>query len=189
MPRLNGLAATRAIRAWGGAYASLPIVAMTANAFHSDRVECLAAGMNDFVTKPIEVKELEAAIRRVMPSAAERPAAPVAPRALCNRRKLADLVDFIGVNALAEILEEFEADAARLLAELKSAARLPRAGACLRLNRRGPSQRRRLVSLQPPRRLAFGAKEAGPIRLNCRRDRGPPGDDYAVSCRSARLAR
>ncbi len=94
---------------------------MTANAFHSDRVECLAAGMNDFVTKPIEVKELEAAIRRVMPSSAERPAAPVAPRALCNRQKLADLVDFIGVNALAEILEEFEADAERLLAELSSA--------------------------------------------------------------------
>jgi signal transduction histidine kinase/FixJ family two-component response regulator len=122
MPRLNGLAATRAIRAWGGAYASLPIVAMTANAFHSDRVECLAAGMNDFVTKPIEVKELEAAIRRAMPTSAERPAAPVAPQALCNRRKLADLVDFIGVNALAEILEEFGADAERLLAELKSAA-------------------------------------------------------------------
>ena len=94
---------------------------MTANAFHSDRVECLAAGMNDFVTKPIEVKELEAAIRRVMPSSAERPAAPVPPRTLCNRQKLNDLVDFIGVNALAEILEEFEADGERLLAKLGSA--------------------------------------------------------------------
>ncbi|HEY1736964.1 MAG TPA: ATP-binding protein, partial [Methylovirgula sp.] len=121
MPKMNGLAATRAIRAWGGAYASLPIVAMTANAFHSDRVECLAAGMNDFVTKPIAARELEAAIRRVMPTHAGRAAAALPSHALCNRVKLAALVDLIGVNAVAEILEDFEADAARLVMDFEAA--------------------------------------------------------------------
>ena len=74
MPRMNGLDATRAIRAQGGAFADLPIVAMTANAFHSDRNLCLAAGMNDFVSKPIELDALVAAIRRVLPASGLMPA-------------------------------------------------------------------------------------------------------------------
>jgi signal transduction histidine kinase/CheY-like chemotaxis protein len=53
MPRLDGLEATRQIRAAATCNA-VPIVAMTANAFTEDRLRCLDAGMNDFVTKPIE---------------------------------------------------------------------------------------------------------------------------------------
>jgi signal transduction histidine kinase/DNA-binding NarL/FixJ family response regulator len=120
MAGLNGIEATRAIRAWGGAYASLPIVAMTANALHSDRMECLAAGMNDFVTKPIALNDIDAAIRRVMPAAATRPAA-IVPPALCNNLKLSNLTDYIGVNGLAEILEEFLLESRRLLDALRTA--------------------------------------------------------------------
>jgi PAS domain S-box-containing protein len=53
MPELDGLEATRLLRTHP-ATAHLPILAMTANAFEEDRRDCLAAGMNDFVAKPVD---------------------------------------------------------------------------------------------------------------------------------------
>jgi CheY-like chemotaxis protein/HPt (histidine-containing phosphotransfer) domain-containing protein len=52
MPQLDGVAATRAIRASEQGRAHLPIVAMTANAMQEDRRRCLDAGMDDYVSKP-----------------------------------------------------------------------------------------------------------------------------------------
>jgi CheY-like chemotaxis protein len=63
MPVLNGLDAARAIRALPGR-AACPIVAVTANAFDHDRDQCLAAGMNDFVAKPVEPTLLYATVLR-----------------------------------------------------------------------------------------------------------------------------
>jgi GAF domain-containing protein/CheY-like chemotaxis protein len=69
MPELDGLEATRRIRArWPDR--PLRIVAMTANAMAGDREACLAAGMDDYLSKPIRVAELTAALERVpMPTA------------------------------------------------------------------------------------------------------------------------
>ncbi len=53
MPELDGLGATRELRAMPGRE-RLVIIAMTANAFDDDRIRCLAAGMNDFIAKPIK---------------------------------------------------------------------------------------------------------------------------------------
>jgi two-component system, sensor histidine kinase and response regulator len=63
MPVMDGLTATQMIRAQPG-LGSLPILAMTSNAFNEDRQACLAAGMDDFVAKPVLPRELYATLLR-----------------------------------------------------------------------------------------------------------------------------
>lgn len=63
MPEMDGLEATRRIRA-NPRHARLPIIAMTANAMKSDMEACLQAGMNDFVSKPIDRAALQNALKR-----------------------------------------------------------------------------------------------------------------------------
>jgi CheY-like chemotaxis protein len=65
MPKLNGVAATRQIRQIPG-YQDTPIIAMTANVFAEDKAQCLAAGMNDFLTKPFNPDELFAILLRAL---------------------------------------------------------------------------------------------------------------------------
>jgi signal transduction histidine kinase/ActR/RegA family two-component response regulator len=64
MPEMDGIEATRAIRARGGLLATVPIIAVTANAFDEDVRSCLDAGMNDFISKPIVREQLLAAMHR-----------------------------------------------------------------------------------------------------------------------------
>ena len=65
MPVMNGFEATKAIRALGGAYSSsLPIIAMSANAYEEDVRDCLAAGMNGHIAKPFNPAELMRMLRR-----------------------------------------------------------------------------------------------------------------------------
>jgi two-component system sensor histidine kinase/response regulator len=71
MPELDGLGATRALRA-DPRFAKVPIIAMTANAMKADLDACLAAGMNDHITKPIDRKALVATLRRWLPVKAAR---------------------------------------------------------------------------------------------------------------------
>ncbi|HEX2861033.1 MAG TPA: response regulator, partial [Lacunisphaera sp.] len=64
MPEMDGLVAARAIRAECPADHQPVIVALTANAMQGDRESCLAAGMNDYLTKPLKIEDLHAAIHR-----------------------------------------------------------------------------------------------------------------------------
>jgi CheY-like chemotaxis protein len=82
MPEMGGLEATRAIRAWeaeGPGRGRVPIVAMTAHAMKGDRENCLAAGMDGYVAKPIQARQLLDALR-----AALRPS-PFDPAELLQR--------------------------------------------------------------------------------------------------------
>jgi CheY-like chemotaxis protein len=61
MPEMDGLAATRAIRELGN---EIPIIALTADAMPDDRARCLAAGMNDYLQKPVRPDALQTALTR-----------------------------------------------------------------------------------------------------------------------------
>ncbi|MBI5052308.1 MAG: response regulator [Chloroflexi bacterium] len=65
MPEMDGLEATRQIRSTFTPDQQPHIIAMTANAMQGDREVCLEAGMNDYVSKPIQIKELQAALESV----------------------------------------------------------------------------------------------------------------------------
>ena len=67
MPKMNGYEAAKAIRALeDSAKASVPIVAMTANAFEEDKKAALDAGMNGHVAKPINIETLLALLREIL---------------------------------------------------------------------------------------------------------------------------
>jgi len=67
MPEMDGLEATRRILAGFPAEIQPFIIAMTANAMRGDREQCLEAGMDDYISKPVEVKELIASLNRCLP--------------------------------------------------------------------------------------------------------------------------
>jgi len=94
MPVMDGFEATREIRRLEG-FAGLPIVAMTANAMASDREQCLSAGMNDHLAKPIDPGALWRALRRwIRPGPGKsRGALPAVPAALQPPPELAALAE------------------------------------------------------------------------------------------------
>jgi CheY-like chemotaxis protein len=74
MPVLDGYAATGRIRAWEKAQQRLPlpIVALTADAFAEDRARCLAAGMDDYLSKPVHMDALAAVLGKWLSSTGDR---------------------------------------------------------------------------------------------------------------------
>ena len=131
MPEMSGLEATAAIRAaerhTGG---HIPIVALTARAMAGDREQCLAAGMDAYVSKPVQADELFSTLEAITgskPTAAASPpmAAPAADQKHAGVVDLSALLaGFAGRSDLAkEVIDVFLADAPAMLTRLNEAAR------------------------------------------------------------------
>jgi CheY-like chemotaxis protein len=72
MPGLDGYSATRKIRSLPGPSRRIPIIALTADAMQEDKERCLDAGMNDFISKPFRLQELESVLRTHLKSRLQR---------------------------------------------------------------------------------------------------------------------
>lgn len=140
MPVLDGVGATRAIRSLADpALNTVPIVALTADAFEETRDRCLVAGMNDFLTKPVSPQKLATSLRRLfgagsggsLPLPAEGPAAgnaAVAPRPLeqqplVDESAIAVSLQAMAPQRLASMIEAFLDQGPETVQRLRAAVR------------------------------------------------------------------
>jgi CheY-like chemotaxis protein len=142
MPEMDGLEATRVIRERqkkGAAnyHSNIVVVAMTAQAMQGDREKCLAAGMDDYLAKPIRPKDVRAIIERwgsqsvpaeppVAPAPEVAAVAPVAEEPPVEMDRLNDLTDG-SADSLRELVDLFFKQTAQQLAQLEAAARANKA--------------------------------------------------------------
>jgi len=119
MPNMDGIEATRRIRAMGGQLASVPIVAMTANASDEDRRLCIDAGMSAFQSKPITVARLAAILEGLGP----RPpaASPVQTTPAGPNQRQTEIIEVLGQDTFDELLDTFFADAVLILSSISNA--------------------------------------------------------------------
>lgn len=121
MPDIDGLEATRRIRL-DPAHQAQPIIAMTANASHADREQCLAAGMNDHAGKPIDIDKLVAIIRHWCGLGATRGATDAEVEAETAVEDRAAILRRFGDNLtlLRSMLEMFPDELRRQLGQLQT---------------------------------------------------------------------
>ena len=131
MPGIDGFEVTRRIRqgAEGVRDPRVPIVALTAHALKSDREQCLAVGMDDYLAKPVQPRELAAVLDRWLdgrtppprPESAPAVSVPAAGSGLTDRAALRDMIAGGSEEILNEILVTFFADAESGIARIEEA--------------------------------------------------------------------
>jgi CheY-like chemotaxis protein len=125
MPRLDGLEATRRIRARESTAEHVPIIAVTANAFPGDRERALAAGMDDYLAKPFSRDGLFDKAKRWLdagPSSAKPPQPPAPAWVGPSGGWREELREILGPSdSLLVVVEAFEADCDLVLADLPAA--------------------------------------------------------------------
>ena len=125
MPEMSGLEATTAIRKQEeGTGRHLPIVALTARAMAGDREQCLAAGMDAYVAKPVKATDLFSAIDAVMAGTPSSPPPTSSPEAPTNSVNVSALLSGFGgrVDLVTEVIDVFLADTPAMIARLRRAA-------------------------------------------------------------------
>jgi two-component system, sensor histidine kinase len=134
MPEMDGFQATAEIRRLEGSGRRTPIIAMTANAMKGDRERCLAAGMDDYISKPVRIEELEVVLRRFLGPANRAVLPAETDTCAAERHDLAGPIDRARLarlmplnrpgreNAVAELIGQFLADTPLRLIALREAA-------------------------------------------------------------------
>ncbi|MDD9909902.1 MAG: PAS domain S-box protein [Ahrensia sp.] len=110
MPEMDGIAATRAIKALDGSKSNVPIIALTAYALAEDRQRVFDAGMNDFVAKPVARMELAKAIARQLSSSTPRHIGPEDVPPLYDELVLENILSDMDEELQARVISEFEND-------------------------------------------------------------------------------
>ncbi len=103
MPVMDGFAATRAIREYEGREKHTPIIAITANAMTSAKEECINAGMDEYITKPIEENKLKEIFQKFTESDPQKTKAPVVEQidALQFKPETIEVLEFDDTNLKA----------------------------------------------------------------------------------------
>ena len=126
MPVMDGLTATRLIRqAEARTAAHIPIIAITAHARLSDRANCLAAGMDDYLSKPINILQLREMLARWVLADPSTPATPepvISPLNAHALSQLRELHQLGSPNFLRDLIDLYVRDAEGLLAALRRAS-------------------------------------------------------------------
>jgi PAS domain S-box-containing protein len=119
MPGMDGFEATREIRRLEGGRRRIPIIAVTALAMKGDRERCLAAGMDDYVGKPVKLEHLQAALERWTRVGKIQSLPPLDPAAVARLRESASNIDD---SFLEEIFGDFVNNATGTIDLLRRAA-------------------------------------------------------------------
>jgi PAS domain S-box-containing protein len=130
MPEMDGYETTRRIRALSSPACDTPIIALTAAAMSGDRERCLASGMDDYISKPLDVVTLKEALARQVGRGSRRAhepgrtgpqSAPNGPADAALTDKLAEFKEMFPADTFERICREFLSSTPQLISQLEAA--------------------------------------------------------------------